>query len=127
MDKLDQYNENRYEFKSVEDGNWIDLTENINLRKKKSKSKINIEEGVILNLLNPYIQTQLCVLYGNGIRYCIDKSEIIHIDKHDSIGGCDKVYEVSVVIYIKGAPKVKKVKIDLVVKPNGVTIKSIKE
>ena len=124
MDKLDQYNENRYEFKSVEDGNWIDLTGNINLRKKKSKS--NIEEGVILNLLNPYIQTQLCVLYGGSIRYCIDKSEIIHIDKHDLIGGCDKVYEVSVAIYIKGDPKVKKIKADLIVKSNGVTIKSIK-
>ncbi|GAA0086827.1 hypothetical protein UT300007_32680 [Clostridium sp. CTA-7] len=94
---------------------------------RKKKNKLSNEEEVILNLLNPYIQTQLCVLYGAGIIYCVDKSEIININKIKSIDGCDKIYEVSAAINIKLNSKVKKLKVDLIVKSNGVIIKSIKE
>lgn len=118
-------NNDEYELKSPIEGGLIEETRSVLLRKKKGK--INMEEGVILNLLNPYIENQLCVVYGSNIRYCIEKCEIIDIDEIKSLDSCGKIYEVYISVKMKIKSKVKRVSIDFIVKPNNIVIKRMEE
>ncbi len=119
----DDYDE--YELKSPEEGVLMEQTRSVILRKKKCK--ISMEEGIILNLLNPYIENQLCIIYGSNIRYCIEKCEIIDIDEIKSLDGCGKIYEVSLVVKIKIKSKSRRVSMDFIIKPNGIIIKRVEE
>lgn len=119
----DDYDE--YELKSPAEDGIMGQTRTALLRKKKFK--ISMEEGIILNLLNPYIENQLCVVYGNNIRYCIDKCEIIDIDEIKSLDGCGKIYEVSLSIKMKIKSKIREVSMDFIIKPNNVIIKRMEE
>ncbi|MDU7149882.1 MAG: staygreen family protein [Clostridium sp.] len=114
-----------YELKSPEEGGLIEQTRSAILRKKKFK--ISMEEGVILNLLNPYIENQLCIAYGSNIRYYIEKCEIIDIDEIKSLDACGKIYEVSLVVKVKIKSKIREVAMDFIIKPNGVIIKRTEE
>lgn len=118
-------NHDEHELKPATECGLLDGTRSVLLRKKKSK--ISMEEGVILNLLNPYIENQLCVAYGSNIRYCIEKCEIIDIDEIKSLDGCGKVYEVFISVRMKIKSKTKRVSIDFIVRPNKIIIKRMEE
>nr|WP_195266077.1 MULTISPECIES: staygreen family protein [unclassified Clostridium] len=119
----DDYDE--CDLKSPEESRLMGKTRSQLLRKKNFK--IRMEEGIILNLLNPYIENQLCVAYGNNIRYCIDKCEIIDIDEIKSLDGCGKIYEVSLSVKMKIKSKLREVSMDFIIKPNNVIIKRMEE
>lgn len=120
---IDDYDE--YELEEDEEEKWVEERRNSLIRKKKCK--IIMQESIILNLLNPYIENRLCVLYGSNIRYNIEKCEIVDIEELKTLDGCEKIYEVFIVTKIKMNSISRNVSIEFIVKPNNVIVKKVKE
>lgn len=120
---IDDYDE--YEVDEVEEDKGLEERRNSLIRKRKCK--ITMQERIILNLLNPYIENRLCILYGNNIRYYIEKYEIVDIEEVKTLDGCEKIYEVFILAKIKINSIIRNVSMEFIVKPNKVIIKKVKE
>lgn len=133
--KLDEYNkiENWGIFKEyafVEEENkkvCLGDNERKEFGNRDVENECKLQESMILNLLNPYIEKQIWITYSRPEYFCLDKVEILQIKAVRLNNPCRKDYEVAVGIRVgKNPPPYNNMIIEFLVAPNGVTVKSVK-
>ena len=92
-----------------------------------ASEKCEVEKGLILNLLNPYIQNQIWITYGRIEYFCLSEVDILSITPIRVQHPCRRKFEIAVGIKVgKNPPPYNNLIIEFLVASNGVTTKSVK-
>lgn len=105
--------------------NKLKEEENTNNKFRNVNNKKDINKNIILNLINPYIETHLSAMYGKDIRFLIKRVEILGVEELDVITGDHKEHEIVVSVIVLNINRPEETILSLRVKPNGVSIKKI--
>ena len=105
--------------------NKLKEEEETNNKFRNANNKNDINKNLILNLINPYIETHLSSMYGKDARFLIKGIELLGIEELEVITGDHKEHEVVVSVIILNINKPEEVILSVIVKPNGVAIKKI--
>lgn len=92
---------------------------------RNTKNQKDISKNLILNLINPYIETHLSAMYGKEVRFLIKEIELLGIEELDVINGGLKEHEIVVSVKILNINKIEEVLLSIRVRPNGIIIKRI--
>lgn len=86
-----------------------------------------LEEEVIINFLNPYIQNQIWITYGRIQYFCLSEVEVLEITPVKIDNPCKRKFEVVVGLKVgQDPPPYNNMIIEFLVTSNGVTTKSVK-
>lgn len=96
-----------------------------NNQKNRMQNKIDINEKLILNLINPHIETHLFPMYGRNIKNMIKDVEILSIEELDGVNRSGKEHEMEVSVKILNRNTVEELLINVRVRPNVIIIKKI--
>lgn len=89
--------------------------------------EVKMQESVILNLLNPYIQKEIWITYGRIQYFCLSEVEILAIKQVEIQSPCRRKYEVVVGIKVgQEPPPYNNMIIEFIVSSNSVTTMSVK-
>ncbi|MGL5087205.1 MAG: staygreen family protein [Clostridium sp.] len=89
--------------------------------------EVKMQENVMLNLLNPYIQKEIWITYGRIQYFCLSEVEILSIKQVQIQSPCRRKYEVAVGIKVgQEPPPYNNMIIEFLVSSNGVTTRSVK-
>ncbi len=83
------------------------ITVPISMENKNNKNKENkrIVSKALLAMLNPYIKTEVYILYGRNTPYCLNKAEILDAEVVKRYGACSEAFEITVGLSVgKKAP-----------------------
>ena len=84
--------------------NPMPITIPIQFNNKKSSSKKLISKA-LLAILNPYIKTEVYIIFGRNTPYCLNKAEILKEEVVEKYGPCNEAYEITVGLSVgKKAP-----------------------
>ncbi|MGL5352960.1 MAG: staygreen family protein [Clostridium sp.] len=88
---------------------------------------IKMQENVIRNLLNPYIQKEIWINYGRIQYFCLSEVEILSMKQVQIQSPCRRKYEVVVGIKVgQDPPPYNNMIIEFLVSSNSVTTRSVK-
>ena len=96
-----------------------------NNQQNRMRNKIDMNEKLILNLINPHIETHLFPMYGRDIRLLIKDVKILDMEEIDGANRSGKEYEVVVSVKILNRNTVEELLLNIRVKPNVIIIKKI--
>ncbi len=84
--------------------NPLPITIPIKFNDNKSNNK-GILSKALLAMLNPYIRTEIYILFGRNTPYCLNRAEILKEEVVKKYGACVEAYEVTVGLSVgKKAP-----------------------
>lgn len=94
---------------------------------KDNDTKLKLQEDVITNFLNPYIQNQIWITYGKIQYFCLSDVEVLSITPVQIQSPCRRKFEVAVGLKVGREPSpYNNMIIEFLVSSNGVTTKSVK-